>query len=345
MKICFKCYQDDYAHLNGCKDMKLKKIDLCRHTMQVGYRNRTLFLKASIYKHLELLFMVMANVDYVNGHLKLKDEYFALDQSEKVCISYQIGQGLTKAVAEKYFKVPWVAHVKTMKNMNYKFKDSGSRKMIIDPNEKSGKEPDLIGFDKSNKAHLFESKGSSLNYAKNKSTIQRAINQVSNYVSFSDPIGNKQSFESRNACLFNFTPYFHGLIIDPSEYSSSDENPIGLLHCLYNYYNLFFRDAMKELEIIEEFGQKWSGYIFSLNDEKYFWGLNSLYKDFLQEQFIDYELNNKDYLTSQNKENSMIKIKRILNFFGKQESFSNVNDNDFVSIGEDGYILCNLNKF
>ena len=343
MKICFKYYQGDYAHLNGCRNMKLKKLDLCRHTMHVGYRNRTSFMKASIYKHLELFFMVMANVDYVNGHLKLKNEYFALDQSEKVCISYQIGQGLTKAVAEKYFKVPWVAHVKTMKNMNYKFKDGGIRKMIIDPNEKSGKEPDLIGFDKSNKAHLFESKGSSLSYVKI-NTIQRAINQVSNYVSYIDPIGNKQSFESRNACLFNFTPYFNGRIIDPPEYNGNEENSIGLLHCLYNYYNLFFHNTMRVFETIEEFSQKWSGYIFPFNDEKYFWGINSLYKDFLQEQFIDYELNNIDYLTSQNKENNMIKVKRILNFFGQQESFNSMNNSDFISIGEDGYILCNLNR-
>lgn len=67
---------------------------------------------------------------------------------------------------------------------------------------------------------------------------------------------------------------------------------------------------MREFENIEEFSQKWSGYIFSFNDEKYFWGINSLYKDFLQEQFVDYELNNVDYFTSQNKENSMIKVKK-----------------------------------
>lgn len=343
MKIYFECYQDDFAHLNGCKDMKLKKIDLCRHTMQVGYRNRTSFMKSSIYKHLELFFMVMANVDYVNGNLILKDEFYALDQSEKSCVSYQIGQGLTKAVAEKYFNVPWVVHVKTMKNMNYKFIDGGIKKVIIDPNEKSGKEPDLIGFDKSNKAHLFESKGSSLSYLKY-NTIQKAINQVSNYVNCIDPIGNKQSFESRNACLFNFMPYFQGLIIDPPEYSGSDKNSIGLLHCLYNYYNIFFHNKMREFENIEEFSQKWSGYIFSFNDEKYFWGINSTYKDFLQEQFSDYELNNVDYFTSQNKENGMIKAKRILNFFAEQESFNKMDNSEFVSMGEDGYILCNLNR-
>lgn len=43
MKVCFECYRKDYDYLNGYKDMKLKKLDLCRHTMQVGYRNRTAF--------------------------------------------------------------------------------------------------------------------------------------------------------------------------------------------------------------------------------------------------------------------------------------------------------------
>lgn len=344
MELFFDNYQDDYSHLNGLKDMKLKKLDLCRHAMQVGYRNRTAFMKASIYKHLELFFMVMANVDYVNSNLALKDEYFALDQSEKVCISYQIGQGLTKAVAEKYFNVPWVAHVKTMKNMNYKFKNGGIKKVIIDPNEKNGIEPDFIGFDKNNKAHLFESKGSSY-LATGRNTVQKAINQVSNYVCFVDPSGCKQSFTTRNACLFNFTPCFHGQIIDPPTDSENEENSIGILHCLYNYYYHFLYNRMEDYKTIRAFNREWSGCIFSFDGEKYFWGINSLYKEFLQEQFVEYNLNSVDYFIPQNKDDNILKLKKILNFFTEQENFNEVNNNDdFVSIGEDGYILYNLNK-
>ena len=105
MYIQFEGYQNHYSHLNGHDDMHIKRIDLCRHTMQVGYKNKSSFLSSSIYKNLELFFMVMANVNYRHGELELKDECIALDQSEKVCISYQLGQGLTKAVAEKFFNV------------------------------------------------------------------------------------------------------------------------------------------------------------------------------------------------------------------------------------------------
>lgn len=312
MKICFENYQNDYAHLNGCRNMNLKKIDLCRHTMQVGYRNRASFITTTLYKHLELFFMVMANVDYVNDNLVLKDEYFALDQSEKACISYQIGQGLTKAVAEKYFKVPWVAHVKTMKKMNYNFEAGCNTKLIIYPNEKSGKEPDLIGFDKSNKVHIFESKGSSLPYMKINS-IQKAINQASNYIGYTDPLGNNRPFSTRNACLFNFSPFFHGEIIDPPDYSGDEENCIGLLHCLYEYYNIFLHNR-RQLETIEEFGKQWNGYIISFDEQKYFWGINSSYKEFLQEELINYKLNTADYFVPLFQEKYAEKVERILIF-------------------------------
>lgn len=191
MQLQFERFQNKYSYLNGNKNMSIRRIDLCRHTMQVGYKNKTSFTSASLYKHFELFFMVMANVDYINGELKLKNAYFDLDQSEKVCVSYQLGQGLTKSVAEKYFNIPWVAHVKTMKNMNYQFISGGNKKIIIDPNQNNGIEPDLIGFDRRCNAHLFESKGSSSPNMTNK-TVQKAINQVSNYIYFIDPSGGSK---------------------------------------------------------------------------------------------------------------------------------------------------------
>ncbi len=341
MVLQFRKYQNEYSGLNGHKNMHIRRIDLCRHTMQVGYKNKSSFLNTSLYKHLELFFMVMANVNYVDGELMLNDEYSKLDQSEKAGISYQLGQGLTKAVAEKYFNVPWVAHIKTMKNMNYNFIHGGTTKIIIDPNEHRGVEPDLIGFDKGGNAHLFESKGSSSREMQN-NTKQKAINQVSNYVYFIDPSGCTQNFVTRNACLFNFTPVFHGLVIDPP-IDGENQDSIGLLHCLYNYYYHFLDNREKQFETIEEFNREWSGYVFSFGGEKYFWGINSLYIDFLQEQLVNNSLFD-NFFIFQNHNQSTMKVERILDFFNRQDYFNNMNDNDFVSIGKDGYILCNLNK-
>ena len=58
MELYFEDYEGDYRDLNKCDIMKISRIDLCRHTMQVGYKNRSLFLSASLYKHLELFFML-----------------------------------------------------------------------------------------------------------------------------------------------------------------------------------------------------------------------------------------------------------------------------------------------
>lgn len=342
MELYFEDYEGDYRDLNKCDIMKISRIDLCRHSMQVGYKNRSLFLSASLYKHLELFFMVMANVEYNAGNLLLKDEYHSLDQSEKVCISYQIGQGLTKAIAERYLKVPWVAHVKTMKNMRYHFEHGGVIKKIINDNEQSGTEPDLIGFDLKCRAHLFESKGSFLESMSSK-IIQKAINQVSNYDYFIDPYGNVQSFTTRNACLFNFTPHFHGTIIDPPG-NENEKISSGLLHCLYNQYYLFLHSEMDQLKTLKLFDKKWSGYKFSFGDESYFWGINTMYKEFLQEQLANSNFNSLDYFLVQNEEEIKLKVQKISNFFAEHCFYdTNIND-EYVSVGEDGYILCNLNK-
>jgi hypothetical protein len=311
--------------------------------MQVGYKNRKSCMGASLYKHLELFFMVMANVDYKNGELILKDEYFGLDQSEKVGVSYQIGQGLTKAVAEEYFNVPWVTHVKAMKNMGCQFIPGGSKKISINPSVNSGVEPDLIGYDKKCNAHLFEAKGSSM-CSMRTDTIQRAINQVSNYGSFIDLSGTQKTFITRNACLFNFRPCFLGEIIDPPIDRENEIKSIGFLQCLYDYYYYFLYNSEKRFETIREFNQEWSGYIFLFENQKYFWGMNSLYREFLKEQFWDYALDNVDFLKAQIKNEDMKKVDIILDFFNeKRYDHYRYNENEDVSIGEDGYILCKLN--
>lgn len=343
MYLQFHNYQNQYNRLNGGNNMHISQIDLCRHTMQVGYKDKSSFLNASLYKHFQLFFMIMANVDYIHGELVLKDGYFDLERSEKNCVSYQIGQGLTKAVAENYFDSPWVAHFNTIKNLHYKFQPSGSAKIIIDPNVKTGIEPDLIGYDKTGNVHIFESKGTSAKYL-HKNSIQKAINQASEYIYIYDNNGNIQNFTTRNACLFNFTPCFSGRVIDPPIDNESYENSIniGLLGCLYNYYYHFLYNE-REYEIINEFNRKWNGYIFSFGNEKYFWGINSLYKEFLREQ-LDNRYSYDNYSVFGNKDENILKIRKILNFFKEEDSGDfNYND-DVISIGKDGCILCNLNK-
>jgi hypothetical protein len=217
--------------LNGRQDMAINRLDLCRHTMQVGYKNRRLYWQASWFKHLEMFFMVLANVDEHAGELTLKKEYFNLDQSEKVCVSYQIGQGLTRTVAERYLNIPWVAHFKTMVNMGFHFTFGGSAKVIFKAGITKGFEPDLVGYDINGLPHLLESKGSSYRNT-NDDTIQKAINQVSQINDIRSG-GLVQNFITRSACIFNYTDYFHGRIIDPPIY---DDNHDGIRWGFYRVY-------------------------------------------------------------------------------------------------------------
>ena len=341
MKLRFKYYQGNYNRLNGKKNMSISKMELSRHTMMVGYKNAVSFLNTSIYRHLELYFMVMAHVHDKNGRLSLTKDYFSLDQSEKMCVSYQLGQGLTKAVAERYFDVPWTVHVKKMKSDGNRFNKGSGIKRIFDSDMKDGKEPDLVGYDYNGKLHVFEAKGSSAQKPQN-SNIQKAINQVSYCNSMTDLCGKTDYFTTRNACIFNFSPLFHGYIIDPPMENENIENYSGLLCCLYNYYYEFLKNEKSRFKTIEVFGQKWNGYIFSSGNEKYFWGVNSLCKEFIQNTYASSAVNDTSHLSTQyQEENYMLQVRRVLKFFSEQNYF-NYNNDDFVSVGKDGYIICDL---
>lgn len=346
MNLNFENYTGKYKKLNGNCDMNIRIMDLCRHTMQVGYKNRGAYWKTSWFKHLELFFMVLANVTEESGELKLKKGYFQLDQSEKVCVSYQLGQGLTKAVAEQFLEIPWVCHFKTMKNMGVCFELGGSKKKIIVAGMDKGKEPDLVGFDLHDCAHLLESKGSSEDNSSNK-VIQKAINQVSKFDKL-DVAGKCKPFVTRSACIFNFTDSFHGRIIDPPPENNekSIEGNASLLLCLYAYYYDFFSDINKEMELqlISRFEREWSGIVFSYGEKKYFWGLNTSYKNFLEKEiFSKYKLDNEQDIANLEKLRGYQNTEeKILEFFQSQEVSMHMSENASASIGKDGFILCQL---
>lgn len=257
MQLEFEDFKGGYTGLNGTKNMDISRMDLCRCTMQVGYKSKIAYKASSLYKRLELLFMVMANVEGQSGELVLKREFSDLDQSEKVGVSYQIGQGLTKAVAERYFDVLWVAHFSTMKNGGCQFRDGGVAKRIIALNTDKGKEPDLVGYDRRGQMHLFESKGTSKNRIQGKS-FQKAINQVSNYIGVTDYNGNVHPFTTRNACFFAYKNCFYGKIVDPpiDEKLIYKDDIIGYFSGIYNYYyDFLFGD--KDMNTIQEAGRSW----------------------------------------------------------------------------------------
>lgn len=76
MQLQLEDFKGNYAYLNGGKKMKITRMDLCRCVMQVGYKNYFSYMFSSLYKRLELFFMVMANVKYCNGELMFKNAYY-----------------------------------------------------------------------------------------------------------------------------------------------------------------------------------------------------------------------------------------------------------------------------
>jgi hypothetical protein len=125
---------------------------------------------------------------------------------------------------------------------------------------------------------------------------------------------------------------------------------MGFLPCLYDYYYNFFAEnngLKSEFQTI--FNRDWKGYIFSFNNEQFFWGLDSSYLDFLWEHIFGrlefdvrgryWRLNNQ-YIDQENYDGKI--EKKIFAFFKKQETNSQGTQEDYASVGKDGFILCRI---
>lgn len=124
--------------------------ELCRCAITVGRRSWADVLKFGTYSVLEALWrvaMVRANlVENSDGHLRQSNAFRALDPSEKAAVSYFLGLVLTKLIAEKVFRVPWLLHLDVYQQQ-------------VAPDFAFPDRPDFVGMDAWYLWTVFESKG------------------------------------------------------------------------------------------------------------------------------------------------------------------------------------------
>lgn len=340
MDLEFEDYQVPYQKLNGASEFRLGLLKLCRCTMQVGYIRRADYLVSSSLKSIGLFLMVIDNViQKRDGSLQLSSNFYKLDQSEKCGVSYQLGQGLTKAVAEEYFDIPWLGHFNAIKQAGYGFiPDSIIKKNVAPVKNVGGKKPDLVGYDLYKRVHLFESKGFSSKPMSN-AKIQKAINQVSHYKGISDTKGKVQYFTTRNACLFNYEDRFRGRIIDPANGEDRDyTGNVGFLEFIYRYYSLFLNADEKEMDILSSERKDWIGYYFSFQKQRFFWGMERGCWEYLKRKFGQLDL--KKLIAGRIEDEIYEKqTQLILYFFAKYFLDEKEFEKEFNSKGKDRMIL------
>ena len=123
--------------------------ELCRGAVTVGRRNWADVLKYGTYSILEALWrvaMIRANLmESPKGRLLPSRAFSALDPSEKGAVSYFLGLVITKILADKLFRVPWLLHL-----------DVYRQELALDL--ASSEKPDFAGLDAMSAWLVLESK-------------------------------------------------------------------------------------------------------------------------------------------------------------------------------------------
>ena len=234
-----------------------------------------------------------------NKYLILRDKFKLLDDSEKRCDAYLLGQGLCKAFAEKQMGIPWLTHY--------------SRKtihVVISKKSKTGTDiesdkyrPDLIGIDRKGNCHVFEAKGYSSGYSKKEHKY--ALDQVS----IIDSINGKVP-ETRVACFFDLSKKFHGHIIDPI----GDRNVGVDLHMdnpFLNYYAMFDDETFPNARKIRVNNDE---YVVKYICDGWYYGVNIKVKMLLEQRNFD--------------------VRTLCEFLP-----NGIYDSEHLSVGSDGIIL------
>ncbi len=234
IKLDVSNYQPPFSHFNGQSTINISPLDVARGILTVGQGSWNDVFNLGIFRIGEQICKALAFTKLQNGSLVLQDRFFKLNQSEKIAISYYIGQGLTKLYAEDKFKIKWLFHVDDLENISFYERGKAKSKVIVGRSTKNACRPDLIGLKGLNRTHIFEAKGRS---GFNINELQHAINQVSQVISC-----NGNTPLTRTACYFDLSNSpIHGIIVDPENDNNGIKIDFDEKKTISTFYS-FFRE-------------------------------------------------------------------------------------------------------
>jgi hypothetical protein len=120
------------------------------------------------------------------GDLKTTDEFVALEQSEKAAISFRLGSGFAKVVAETILGIPHLLHVKPF------------LQSIVSLTSGSGRRPDFLGRDARGDWHVIEAKGYS---RPSRALFEKAKGQAEAVASIQPRRGRPRQLATRSVAM------------------------------------------------------------------------------------------------------------------------------------------------
>ncbi|GKQ49154.1 hypothetical protein [Bradyrhizobium sp. Ce-3] len=164
-----------FATLNGTSSITATRSDIIRSLLEVGYQSR----KKAVRKvgPWRARMLVAMATGYLDRSLNTTQYFRNLEQTEKVGVSFLLGEAFTHWFAQDRMDVEFLVHVAGLESTVW---DTSSNKLAAakpgasPPSLKS--RPDFVGFRRLER-HVFESKGRIRRPAS--SAVSKALGQVS----------------------------------------------------------------------------------------------------------------------------------------------------------------------
>lgn len=247
--------------------INVKELDFIRYLVTLGsFYNQSISSKGiDFYYHL-----VKMAFDTNSGVYKISDDYYNSESSIKTSISYFIGSLSAFAIAEKYYNLSYLFHLKDPVIDNIKH---------YNPNNK--KFPDYVGFynNNFNTAFLFEAKGTYKSRLSN-DTVIKAKSQVNSISSLDLQLSNSPQ------TISNFDRHVIGSYFENRELNFCDIDPEETGEVVYKfntksnilmyYKNIMFLllinstsniENIENIENVEYIVVDFNGYKIGLNRE------------------------------------------------------------------------------
>jgi hypothetical protein len=197
-----------FSALNGIKTLSATRADIIRSLLTVGYPSRKVAVRV-VGRWRERMLLAMAT-GYLDQNLRTTPYFRNLEQTEKVGVSFLLGEAFTHWYAERCMNMEYLVHVAGVADCKWVMRPKAvaPKAGAAPPSTKS--RPDFIGIRRTER-HVFESKGRQRKPSG--SAEAKALGQVSALSSIN---GKKPTTRCATFFMLKATGA-EGKVVDPSE--------------------------------------------------------------------------------------------------------------------------------
>lgn len=259
-----------FARLNGSVPIAATRVDIIRSLLTVGYPSRKAAIKL-VGKWRERLLVAMAT-GYLDGKLSTTRYFRNLEQSEKVGVSFLLGEAFTHWYAQDRMRIEFLVHVAGLTSCAWSSTGvvTSLKTGATPPSGKS--RPDFIGIRRT-QHHVFESKGRIRKPGA--ATVSKALGQVSKLQTI-----NGVAPTTRCATFFMLREAgADGRVIDPPVATEGLSVTFDQRDALAKAYSFFLDIAPRDLS--DEVGE---GFVGREVDDDIFFALDRKIYDAIRER-------------------------------------------------------------